>query len=354
MSNGAAKDFAIVIGINQYTSLPPLRSAVGDAIEFTKWLREEAGLDGEGQIIPVFGDTFMTPWGQAKPDTSTIDTALDQLGIRKKPEIGNRLYFYFSGHGFTNDASDVGMIMANAAHDYLSRSVSMMGCKNLFRKIGYFKEVVFILDCCREQSPYSDVPSKPAVSIPALVNKFNLNGIVPEVKDLYVLATGYGGLAFAPKDGDERRGLLTKALLEGLRTDVAANEDGTVTAASLREYIEDRIKVLAAGMAPPASQEAEVDDSNSGGMILAVRPVSVIDVHIKIDKSIKSELILFEKEQKVFTAAEVAANGSVWKLKLRKRKAPYFFGSTNPEKTERVNLADAEEDKVYEFSFPRS
>lgn len=352
MANGADKDYAIVIGIDAYTGLRTLRSAVNDANEFMKWLREEEGLDDPGQIIPILGDTPYAKWTEAKPNGGSVDEALIELGLLKGKKIGRRLYFYFSGHGFTTVDSDVGMALANAALGFLKNSISMRGCHSIFQELRYFDEVIFILDCCREKTEYPELPSTPASSIDFLKSKFP-NGAVaaPDpFKDLLVLATSYGDKSLAPvvKEIGERRGLLTIAVLEGLRGK-AALENGDITAASLRAYTEARVKELAGEHKVP--QEAQINDSNSRGMVIRNIPTPTVQVKINVSAAIRGELILHDKGIRVM-AGDLHQNASVWEVSLPKRLAPYFIESTDPVSLRKLDLSQVDESVPYEFAFP--
>ena len=370
----ADKDYAIVIGIDAYTGLRPLKSAVKDAASFIEWLRRRdgGGLTDDGQVITIPGDTPESVWLNAKPNADTVRTKLYELGINRGEKIGRRLYVYFSGHGFTDTAEEIAMAMANAGMGFFTNSVSLNSLYNLFSQVGYFEQVVFILDCCREQTRYSFTPQEigdvqyfkkifddkngtinggeqPDITGTAAVK-------VPKIRDLLVFATGYGEQSYAPTDKDigERRGLLTTALLEGLKGQ-AALPDGSITAASLRGFIEKRVKELAKDNS--LTQEAIVNDSNSEGIFFkepgTLPPPSHIDVKINIDESVKGNLILYDRDKKELF--DIKKNGHIWNITLEKRLAPpYFLESTSPVNYEKLDLSNAVVGEEYVFSFPQS
>ncbi|MCY7375489.1 MAG: caspase family protein [Pyrinomonadaceae bacterium] len=374
MPDDKSKDYAIVIGIKAYVGLRPLNSAVEDAVKFAEWLRrpDGGGLTGNGQVIPILGETFYPEWLKAEPNADTIKSKIYELGINRGKKIGRRLYIYFSGHGFTDNADEIAMAMANASLNYLDNSISLNSFFNLFRQVGYFEQIIFILDCCREQTKYNFTPQSVANvqqmkslfdAITDLANGGNLPNAtgaaaaeIPKVRDLFVFATGYGEQSYAPTDKDigERRGLLTKALLEGLEGQ-AALTDGSITVPSLRAFIQKRVKELAVDH--KVTQEAQIRDENSEGILIkepgSLPPPSQINVKINIQKTVKGSLILYDRDKsEVF---DVQQSGFVWNIPLEKRIAPpYFLESTNPVSYEKLDLSNATVGEEYVFSFPQS
>lgn len=375
MSDDKNKDYALVIGIKSYVGLRPLNSAVKDAVAFANWLRREdgGGLTEKGQVDLILGEAQDKEWlEKAYPHAGTIQAKLNNLGISKGEKIGRRLYIYFSGHGFTDNADEIAMAMANAGMGYFNNSISLNSFHNLFRQVGYFEQVIFILDCCREQTRYNFTPQSiidveyfkklfEAKNAPAGAGATGAGGVkVPKVKDLFVLSSAYGEQSYALTDKDigERRGLLTKALLEGLEGKAADPMDGSITVGRLREYIEKRVNELAGENG--LSQEAQIRDDNSDGILLkepgSFAPPDQISVKITIDKKVKGDVTLFNLEKPiVYTAQQIAENDYVWVIPLQKRFAPpYILHSANPPFSELLDLSNANIGEVYEFSFHQS
>lgn len=365
MPDDKNNDYAIVIGIKAYSGLPPLSSAVDDAMRFIEWLRREdgGGITGEGRIIPILGDTSYNDWLKAEPNVDTIKNIFYKLGINLGKKIGRRLYIYFSGHGFTSEVDEIALAMANASPEYIENSISFSSFRNLFLQVRYFEEVIFILDCCREQAKFNFTPQSIA-HIQLMKAKFEENNgnnaagggappVPAPVRDLAVLATAFGEQSFAPIDKDisKRRALLTKAMLEGLEGK-AILHDGSITVGSLKQYISDRVKNLAKDY--NVNQEAQIRDENSEGIIFRhAVPIPSINVKIKIDKSVKGKVTLYDRgKEQIF---DIEQNGSVWDLTLEKRSnPPYFIESTNPVNLEKLDLSEAKEGEEYVFVFPGS
>ena len=239
------EDYAIVVGIDGYSMLRPLHAARKDAEDFKEWLisPDGGGIPHDPNHIRIIlspdtlpGDNF-----DARPIKRDIDKALRDFGIKSDERIGRRLYFYFAGHGFGADFDDVGMLMADAAMDSLT-NVGLRPYRKLFFDRGPFDEVVFILDCCRDNN------KKRKTGEP----EFDLDpkNPLPKVTDFVVLAAAYGERAFE-RDGNgnnngEPRGVFTKALLEALRgkyPEVIDNQN-RITTSTLRQFVAARMKDL--------------------------------------------------------------------------------------------------------------
>jgi len=171
-----------------------------------------------------------------------IDEAYVEFGLGEKTRVGRRLYFYFAGHGLAPNFDEVALLMANASRQLLGSNLGVHKYRRFLRNAAPFDEVVFILDCCRDFEDRAE-PQGPEFTLRLNEDR------APLVQDYLVMAAEYGRKAFEPeetKSGD-RRGLLTKALLEGLRDPQrkAVDRDGKITAASLSAYIKQRVPELA-------------------------------------------------------------------------------------------------------------
>jgi hypothetical protein len=231
----------------------------------------------------------------AAPIQDDIDMGLLDFGVGRGQRVGERLYFYFAGHGFGPEVGDVGMLMARATMNLLGYNIGLRPYRNYFHELAPFDQVVFILDCCRSRD-YNYATRGPFFT-PTSPLPPNGPQQHRSVDSFVVMGTPYGGEAFAPveKPGNERRGILTRAVLEGLRGHPRALDAlGRVTAGSLRAYLIDRVKELAkeAGL----DQKAEVIDAMSD--IIFRNPgsaaITTIPVHIVAPPEVLGELILRE------------------------------------------------------------
>lgn len=148
------------------------------------------------------------------------------------------------------------MLLANASPSRLGYSLGLLPYREFFRKMEAFDEIVFILDCCRD--PHGGVETlKPGFSLDA-------RGDGTKIQDLVVLGAPYGDQAFQPFDPEykgakERRGLLTKAIIDGLTETDAADGLGRFTSSSLSFYLKQRMEELA--LAAGVEQTPNIDDT---------------------------------------------------------------------------------------------
>jgi hypothetical protein len=234
--------WAIVIGIDAYPQLRPLSAARKDAARFAEWLERDDGgsLPGANIRLVLSPSEFPDDPINAEPVEKHVTRALKEVGVLTNERIGQRLYFYFAGHGVGPDFDDVGMLLADAEMKQLTNNIGLRLYRSFFHRFGLFDELVFILDCCRD----------PVRGIDTHGPRFNLVDPPqpPRVNDCVILGAPWGEKAFEPADATsgERRGLLTTALLEALNgAPEAIDPLGRVTSFSLRNYIKNRVQKMA-------------------------------------------------------------------------------------------------------------
>lgn len=312
--------YAIVVGINGYPQLLPLRAANEDATAFARWLMDDRG----GGLDPLNIELIVSPPKlppdpfDAQPVAAKIDRALTRFGFEKGGRIGTRLYFYFAGHGFGPEFDNVGMLMATAAMQRLKDNVGLRDFRNFFRQSEAFDEVVFFLDCCRD--PIGGIQTfGPKIDLPQ-----PKTGVA--VRDVVMMAAQYGEKAFEPinKQTGERRGILTKAILEGLKEPNAADGLGRFTKASLFRYVADRVRVL--GTDVKLQQTPEVDDPKPDGeLVFSTIPqseLSWLKVHISASPALQGELILMDdKSHRIGTRpAAGLSKEKPWEINLLRNR----------------------------------
>lgn len=245
--------FALVIGIDHYPQLRPLRAAVRDAARFAEWL-----VKTEGGGLPPANITYIKsqplPPGTAAlgahPNQLDVTQAMIDMRMQESRKLGKRLYFYFAGHGFGPSFNEVGMVLTNASKKTLGFNLGLTLYQEFFRETALFDEVVYVIDCCRDPIRYV-APVGPAITF----EKSNPPRIV---REFGVLGAAWGEEAFEVNAlGDEPRGLLTQAVLEALNGVEGASEtdgSGNVTDQSLWRYVVKRVPELAVASALPQIQ----------------------------------------------------------------------------------------------------
>ena len=238
--------YAIVIGIGSYPILNPLQGPVQDATNVWEWLVEP----GPGGVPEENAKLILSPEpqeeGGIRPLKGEIDNAMFALTAKAKQQPARRFYVYFAGHGIESFQDDLLLVPTDATTDSLNLSMNTREYHAQLRRLESFPELVFFYDCCRtydhratgQEGPWSINWNKPLEAADyAMVVLF---GARPNEK----------AFERGPDDSN-RRGLFTKALLEGLKGGLHAEavvlRDGerVVTTDSLDRYLSDRLPVLA-------------------------------------------------------------------------------------------------------------
>lgn len=231
------ENFAIVIGINDYTPLAKdglrtLGGAINDADAVENWL-----LDLDGGNVPranchkiLSSNHPLTPY-QTKVDDKFIEI-LDK--VEKNGGSAKRFYFYFAGHGqgslFNNQKT--GLCLANWSEKRRRSALSFEGYYEEINNYGYFEEIIFLADCCRNPI-INNEPKIPSFA-PQMANR------VPSgFKKFIAYATQYQDESYEIANASsELRGAFTTVLLRGLKGE-ASNEGGVVDGPTLKQYLID-------------------------------------------------------------------------------------------------------------------
>ncbi|THU41173.1 caspase family protein [Niastella caeni] len=236
------EDHALLIGIDNYLFLDPLKGAQDDIAKFQKWLIDENG----GAVPPKNIHTVLSPVEQDDEDPQPVQDKINQklrkIGVMKGRRIGRRLYFYFSGHGY-GTIDDVAMLMGNASPFELKNNIGLRNYRNFLLQWGFFDEIIFILDCCRDPIRHAET-GIPSFTLPENM----IPNPPPKVTHYTILACPYGEKSFMvpQKPGDpEKRGILSTAIFEGLMNRQATDASGDVTINSLMDYLHTRVPQLA-------------------------------------------------------------------------------------------------------------
>lgn len=229
------KDFALIIGINDYThpdanGLRTLGGAIRDANDFEEWVLSKDG----GNIPRKNCKKIISKTKPLKPIQKEIDDAylkIDKIignGVGK----ARRFYFYFSGHGvgLMNEANEIALCLANWSEKRRHEALGAELYKKTIKQFGYFDEIIFILDCCRNTKVNIN-PAHPSFGDPMQ------DPNTGNTKLFTAYATQYQDQSFeAEEENSEMRGVFTKVLLNGLKGD-APNVNGIITADDLKDYL---------------------------------------------------------------------------------------------------------------------
>ena len=310
---------AIVVGIQGYPELPPkLRGPRNDAQRFYDWVTTVGGVDPANARLIVDQEPQAASSLDARPTPEMVQREFDKLEVDARTsatgQAGDRLYLYFSGHGFGQSLTDAALLMANATQFRTRHHIPGSAWADFFYANGYFKEVLLFIDCCRERyntaplnGPGGTLPAEP----PAGARRF------------YAFAAKYGKLAVETDINGQVGGVFTATLLDGLNGG-ASEEDGRITGATLKAYLYENMKSylsdddLADGLV--ATEPDLLCDMPDDQFVVASVPPVEHDVAIPIPPDVASQprQLFGEKgNQRYAKIAEAPGDGTLeWKLKL--------------------------------------
>ncbi|GFF08539.1 MULTISPECIES: caspase family protein [Stenotrophomonas maltophilia group] len=230
--------YAIVLTINRYPGLSDLHGPENDGDEFRQWLLDPKYGDLAAQHIQVIRSqdygVAATP-DDANPTETELKKALNrwlrtQTGWQDR--IGQRLYLFFAGHGFTAGSMihDPALFSAVAQNGDTAH-IAVLRYASKIASAGFFDEIILVTDCCQDVLKASQV-LEPTWTPPdrqrtADVRLFQAYG-APRGRQSFERNIGQNG---------QYRGLFTSVLLEALRT-ASPDADGWVTDRSVADHFQ--------------------------------------------------------------------------------------------------------------------
>lgn len=235
-------DYAIIIGINDYTppdskGLKTLQGAIKDAKEVEAWVSSDTG----GKVPASNIKKIISNPNPLRPLQDEIDDAfLDiEKSILNNGKHARRLYFYFAGHGLgtLDSTSDTALCLANWSEYRRQSAISSESYKDNIKQYGYFEEIIFVADCCRN-TKINIKPKAPTFSAPTPGSGAG------NTKLFVAYATQYQDQSYEIESGgSEMRGAFTTVFIEGLKG--AAANNGLIGADDLRDYLTKETPELA-------------------------------------------------------------------------------------------------------------
>ncbi|HEY6716534.1 MAG TPA: caspase family protein [Reyranella sp.] len=259
----ARNDWAIVVGIMNYADpdLAGLQGPENDATDFYNWVvSSDGGAVPSGQAILIKSSDFHPPFtspASAMPTAEAIKTAFDHLlSIADENEknglgrtIGDRLYLFFSGHGFAPAQNDdlTALLTANAsiANAQLTHVIGSYMADKFWRG-KFFAEILLFMDCCRSVMDCAQLYMPYAIERATDYDK---------VRRFYAYGARVAKEAREWKMSDGQfHGVFTKTLLDALGgSGYDPRDPGLITAESLRDQLYNGFKhfMSAADLARP-------------------------------------------------------------------------------------------------------
>ena len=224
----ATDDHAIVVGISRYSVFDELRGPENDAAAVVEWLADDVGgAVPRDHIHTVCSGKF--PPDEFRPTVDDVyrefDSLIDLAESNDPQPAGRRLYIFMAGHGFGPALRDAALLLANATPRRPGYHISGGGVADHFARAAYFREIVLLMDCCRD-----DLGAVPIMGLPWQQRA----GSGAPARWLYAFATGFSRKAREKPIDGEVRGVFTVAVIEGLRS-------GRTTSAALEDYVVARM-----------------------------------------------------------------------------------------------------------------
>jgi hypothetical protein len=215
------KKWGVVIGIDHYQHLSPLRYALTDAQAVARMLRETFGFD---QVITLY-------------DEAATLKAVQHLLVNLLPEQAGAddcVVVFFAGHG------EKRILPARPARGFLAPCDAQRGDWTTFLPVEHLvqasndtsaKHLLYLVDSC--YSGFATVRS-------ANFNPTRFHRDVLTIRARQVLTAGLDDQV-VDDVGPNDHSIFTYHLLEGLKGEAALSDDGTVTATELMAYVKTSV-----------------------------------------------------------------------------------------------------------------
>ena len=220
-----SKRVALVVGVNGYQTLSRLNFAVGDSTKMKLSLDQVGHFDK----IVLLNDEVGERKKELLPTKANIEREFNAL-LLEKPKM---LLFYFSGHGFMNNARE--NIIAPIDIQYQSREKvdRFVSITSLVKQAHGISQSIFLLDACREQLTKNTkaLDGEKFGTLPPDVE--NAKGVA------IMMGTAPGGFSY--ENENLGGGIFTHFLVRALNGGVQDEGPEYVTFGKLKEYMEKHI-----------------------------------------------------------------------------------------------------------------
>ncbi len=147
----------LIIGINQYQRLKPLKCAKQDAVEMARYCRDEINFE-EVFLFTDESDPITAPNGsqqETKPTYTNLMAFLHDFFESQRLETGDNFWFFFSGHGLRHQGQDY--LVPSEGHPTLieQTTISLNYVTQRLRRCGA-DNIILFLDACRNENDFSN------------------------------------------------------------------------------------------------------------------------------------------------------------------------------------------------------
>lgn len=226
--------YAVIIGISDYPNLTPLHYADKDALLFKYFLQSEAGGNVPEENINLLLNE------EATSANFWVKGGYSWL-LSKKPQKGDRVYFYMAGHGDAINQSEYFFLThdcqpGNDKNNYLlTGNIQLYNLKSRIESLTIQGvEVILIMDACRT----GDLPGGKEGQL-----YFSQSIVERRAGELILLAAGPNQFSYEDKDFGGGHGLFTYYLIKALSGEADEDGDNIVSFVELQDYVKKQVRI---------------------------------------------------------------------------------------------------------------
>jgi len=143
-----ARNFAVVVGINNYKKIQPLKYAKSDAERMCDYFTQDLQVSPENLYF-FSDDSPCDVWGrETQPTYSNLETFFTESFEAPFLESGDTLWFYFSGHGMPYEGRDCLLPIDFSLSIASKTTIPLSSITDRLRRSGA-DNVVMLIDACR-------------------------------------------------------------------------------------------------------------------------------------------------------------------------------------------------------------
>ncbi|CUS76972.1 Outer membrane protein beta-barrel domain-containing protein [Candidatus Kryptonium thompsonii] len=302
---GYRKSWALIIGINEYQSLPRLNGAVRSAKMIREKLVREFGFDPEN-VIELYDD---------QATRENILKAFDRLMDPRRVSKEDRIFIYFAGHGVTRQVGgkDKGYIMPvdGVMEKYASTAISTDQLHE-FQEAIPAKHVFFAMDACYSGTIFTrgiGLAEERYTSVPEALKRFTAKtarvAITAGSKDEQVMDLADQGLS-----------VFAFYFLKALDGDADVNRDGLITSSEIADFVAKNVRFRA-----PQNPQYGRLPGDEGGEFVFVRSRQVVTE----EKPVQPQQVIIKEEPKTQPKRVVREEGKKAETIIQQPKASQFW-----------------------------
>lgn len=263
-----AKNQAIVIGINQYEFLQPLKYAKRDAEVMRDFLLKDAGFE---RVFFFTDDSESISGKSTKPFRANLLRVMRNLFEYPFMGAGDNFWFFFSGHGIPYANKDYLIPIDGDPEDIEHTGISTRDISDSLRRCGA-DNVVMILDACRSEGKKSGLgigqQTRKEAKRTGIISIFSCspNQYSYEIDTL-------------------QQGVFTSALLEGL-----GMRGRCATVERLNQYLEYRVPELLQNRSQNQTPYVIAEPINRSHLILMPQYASLAEVAVLKNDAYQAEV----------------------------------------------------------------